>query len=218
MITLQQLVVIGAGGHAVSLSETIRAIGFKIAAFVDEFATSAGTFHGAPLLPVLPQNLEPTQMFALATGDNYIREKLMISVRRQLPGAHFPTLVHPSAIIARSSILGVGTVVLQGAIVGAYANVADGCLINSGAIVEHECRVESFASLGPGAKLGGGVTVGVRSAISIGAVVKHGIFIGENTVVGAASYVHSDLPPGVVAFGVPATIRRHRRPADPYLA
>jgi maltose O-acetyltransferase len=41
-----------------------------------------------------------------------------------------------------------------------------------------------------------------------GVIVCPGVTIGESTVVGAGSVVTGDLPAGVVAFGVPAKVRR----------
>jgi acetyltransferase-like isoleucine patch superfamily enzyme len=73
------------------------------------------------------------------------------------------------------------------------------------------------SSLAPGATLGGKVRIGLRSAISIGAVIKDGITIGEDCVVGASSYVNANLPGNCVAYGTPAKIVRSRSRADRYL-
>ncbi|MEY2959958.1 MAG: hypothetical protein RLZZ01_2526, partial [Actinomycetota bacterium] len=53
--------------------------------------------------------------------------------------------------------------------------------------------------------------------IFIWAVAKHGVTIGDDTVVGANSYVDRDLDGCLVAFGTPARTIRARRPADRYL-
>ncbi|MDO9484686.1 MAG: transferase, partial [Actinomycetota bacterium] len=92
-----------------------------------------------------------------------------------------------------------------------------GALLNTGCILEHESQLGDFASLAPRAVTGGRVSIGSRSAISIGAVLKHGLTIGEDTVVGGSSYVDRDLPSGVVAYGVPARVIRSRERGDAYL-
>jgi acetyltransferase-like isoleucine patch superfamily enzyme len=53
--------------------------------------------------------------------------------------------------------------------------------------------------------------------VSIGAVVKHGVVIGADSVLGANSYLHADLPGGRVAYGSPARVVRERRVGDRYL-
>ncbi|MEJ2582051.1 MAG: DapH/DapD/GlmU-related protein [Acidobacteriota bacterium] len=49
-----------------------------------------------------------------------------------------------------------------------------------------------------------GVTVG------IGASIVDSVTIGRNSVIGAGSVVTKDVPPGVVAYGVPARVVRRR--------
>ena len=72
-------------------------------------------------------------------------------------------------------------------------------------------------SIAPGATLGGNVRVGGGSAISLGVGVIHGITIGEDTVIGAGAVVVRDMPPGVVAYGVPARVIRTRARGERYL-
>ena len=52
------------------------------------------------------------------------------------------------------------------------------------------------------------ITVGDNVWLGGGEIVCPGVTIGDNTVVGAGSVVTRDLPPGVVAFGNPARVRR----------
>ena len=69
----------------------------------------------------------------------------------------------------------------------------------------------------PGAIVGGRLKIGARTAIGIGALIKHGITVGGDTVIGANSYVHTDLAGNVVAFGSPSRVVRPREPNEPYL-
>jgi maltose O-acetyltransferase len=48
------------------------------------------------------------------------------------------------------------------------------------------------------------VQIGSNVWIGSGAIILPGIRIGANTIVGAGAVVTSDLPPGVIAVGVPA--------------
>jgi len=47
------------------------------------------------------------------------------------------------------------------------------------------------------------------SSIGTSATILCGVTIGENAIVGAGSVVTKDIPPNVVAAGVPARVRRH---------
>ncbi|MHB1066471.1 MAG: acetyltransferase [Candidatus Nanopelagicales bacterium] len=213
----RKAVVVGAGGHAVSVAESIHASGLELVAFTSDDA-SVTTLLGRPVLREVPQShLDAGGIVVVAVGDNASRERAWRALADRLPLEQLPALVHSSAVVASNAQVGAGSVILQGAVVGSAARVGTGCLLNSGSILEHECVMEEFSSLAPGAVLGGRVRVGRRAAVSIGATVKHGLTIGEDTVVGAASYVHDSLPARVVAFGVPARVVRERREGDPYL-
>ena len=52
------------------------------------------------------------------------------------------------------------------------------------------------------------ITIGDNVWLGSGAVVCPGVTIGDDTVVGAGAVVTRDLPPGVVAVGVPAKVLR----------
>ena len=52
----------------------------------------------------------------------------------------------------------------------------------------------------------GPVHVGKNVWISVGVIVLHGVTIGENSVIGAASLVCEDVPPNVLAAGNPLRI------------
>ena len=212
-----QMLIIGAGGHAVSVAETVVAAGYELVAFVSNDAHGQEVL-GRPVLEEIPEShISGGGFLAIAIGDNSVRERVWHKLRASIDTDRFPTLIHPSASISQFAVIGAGTVVLQGAIVGSAAKVGVGCLLNSGSITEHECQLGDFSSLGPNSTLGGQVIIGPRSAISIGATVKHGVSIGADTVVGAQSYVYSDLDAEIVAFGIPARVQRSRQPTDSYL-
>jgi sugar O-acyltransferase (sialic acid O-acetyltransferase NeuD family) len=214
---VRDVIIIGAGGHAVSVAETVLASGLRIRAFVSE---SPGT---AELLgvPVVTPDSHPEQdsstLVVLAIGDNSQRERVWHRYIGIMGEDRFPSVIHPSASVSSLASVAPGTVILQGAIVGSAAHVGYACLINTGAVLDHESVLEDFASLAPGAVTGGRVRIGTRSAISIGAVLTHGISVGPDTVIGASSLVYRDIPGNVVAYGTPARVVRPREANDPYL-
>lgn len=62
--------------------------------------------------------------------------------------------------------------------------------------------------LAPGVTISGGVQIGSRVHIGTGAVVIQSLGIGQGAVVGAGAVVTRDIPDYVVAYGVPASVRR----------
>jgi maltose O-acetyltransferase len=63
-----------------------------------------------------------------------------------------------------------------------------------------------------GANRAAEVRIGERAWLAANVVVLPGVTIGPDVVVGAGSVVSRDLPAGVLASGVPATVRRTLRP------
>lgn len=133
------------------------------------------------------------------------------------PEADFPVLVHPSAFVSPSARLEEGSVVLAQAHVGPGAAIEAGALLNSGASLDHESIMRRFSSLGPGAFTAGGVELGERAMVGLGASLFQKVSLGADTVIGASSMVRHDVPANSVAFGTPSQVIRTRKIDDPYL-
>jgi UDP-perosamine 4-acetyltransferase len=140
----------------------------------------------------------------IAIGNNRIRMEKAALVRRE--GYELLSAVHPSAVVADSVTLGVGTVVMAGAIVNWDAQIGENVVLNTGCTIDHDCVIGDGAHVSPGANLGGDVIVRERAHIGIGAVILPGITIGADTIVGGGAVVTKDLPSGVTVVGVPARI------------
>jgi acetyltransferase-like isoleucine patch superfamily enzyme len=103
------------------------------------------------------------------------------------------------------------------AIIGPNTRIGKFCIVNSQASIDHDGLMLDFSSLAPAAILGGNVRIGTRSAICIGSVIKQNIFIGDDSIVGANSYLNKDLSNNQVAYGSPAKPIRTRTNSDDYL-
>jgi sugar O-acyltransferase (sialic acid O-acetyltransferase NeuD family) len=212
-----RLVIVGAGGHAISVANVAFSAGYSRIFFID-VAKRGSSLLGCPILGDI-SNLSALNEchFAIGVGDNAVRHRLANDLKLKYPDFVFPILIHPTGVVCTGASLGRGTVVMPGAVVGPQSEVGEFCLINTRASLDHDCRMQDFASLAPGAVTGGRVEIGLRSAISIGATVKHGITVGSDAVLGAASYLNKNLPCRVIAYGIPATVVRSRALGDPYL-
>ena len=58
--------------------------------------------------------------------------------------------------------------------------------------------------IAPGADLAARVSGGRGSWVGIGSVVREGVHIGSDVMIGAGSVVLHDIPDGALAYGVPA--------------
>ena len=204
-------VVLGGGGHALVLIDSIRESGLaKIEGALDADTSR----HGQKILevPILGGDdllgglaAAGVTHFAVGlggVGDNRPRERLfeLGCSCRLIP----LTVRHPSAVVSRWANIGVGCQLLPGSIVNAGAALGKNVIVNSGAIVEHDCIIGEHAHIATGARLASTVWVGSGAHVGAGATVRQRIRIGEGAIVGAGAVVVKDVDPGVVVAGVPA--------------
>jgi sugar O-acyltransferase (sialic acid O-acetyltransferase NeuD family) len=220
---VENIVLIGSSGHARVIIDIIERQGrYRIAGLIDSFrAIGEMTFDYAVLgaetdLPALSA-AHHLQGCLVAIGDNFVRERVVRTVRNLLPQLPFVTAIHPAAIIGRDSVIGPGTVVMAGAIINPAARIGESCIVNTRASLDHDCLMEAFSSLAPGVTTGGGCRIGSGAAVGIGATLRHGINIGNHSLIGAGAVVLDDVAANSIVYGVPARKVRDRQPGEQYL-
>jgi acetyltransferase EpsM len=139
-------------------------------------------------------------------GNN--KERLLLGDKLEADGLKFGNAIHNSTVIMESGEIGGGCMLLAHTVVNTGAKLGKHVIVNTGAIVEHDSIIKDGVQLGPGVSMGGRVVVEKSAFIGTGAVLAPRIRVGEGTVVGAGSVVVKDLPPSVLAYGVPARLIR----------
>ncbi len=137
-----------------------------------------------------------------AVGISTVRAEVDARLSPRLAG--WGRVVHASATVSTSAVVGDGAAVLAGAVVGTGARLGRHVIVNTGAIVEHDVVLGDFVQLSPGAILGGGVRVGPGAYIGLGAQIRDHVTIGANALVAMGAVVVSDVPDGARVRGVPA--------------
>jgi sugar O-acyltransferase (sialic acid O-acetyltransferase NeuD family) len=209
----ERLLIWGAGGHGKVVADLIRACGHELLGFVDSDGTKLGTVvePGGGVVVATEEDFlarlgagddlpDDADAVVVAVGRNDLRSHQLAALQARLARA----LCHPAATVSPSAVVERGSVVFAGAVINADARVGTGCIVNSGAIVEHDSVLETAVHVSPGAVLSGSVRVEAEAWIGAGAVVIEGITVGARTTVGAGAVVVRDLPPDVIAVGVPA--------------
>lgn len=191
-----KLIIIGAGGHARSVSrclnERMDFRGFFADPEYESVCPVTGTIADA-------LKLQAHACF-VAIGDNDVRCDLC--GRFASEGPLLVNIVSPNATVL-SEILGANVFVGHNAFVNAGALIGSGAIINSSVVIEHDCTIGPFSSLAPGVVVGGGVTIGRGCEIGLGAMIRDHVTIGDNAVVGMGSVVTKDIPAKAVGFGNP---------------
>lgn len=205
---------IGAGGHARVLEETLNEVGFELAGFIAPSAEGSRLSEGVEWLGTDQELLAegPAEVLLIngigSAGHTAARQAVFENYKKA--GFEFLQIVSETANIAESAGLVEGVQVLAGAIINTDAFIDDNTIVNTGAIVEHHTKVGPNCHVATGAKLCGDVTVGAGTHIGAGATVIQGVKIGSKCIIGAGAVVITDVPDDHTAVGVPAKIRPNK--------
>jgi len=215
MTLSSDIVIWGGRGHAKVLRDTLELAGHRIVAIIDNNLdlpspfSDLRIFYGEMGLRefIKTSNHEKNEesfgaVVAIGGANGQARADCYELVEKI--GLRIEMVLHPSAVIARSAELGIGTQILGGAFVGSAVKLGDFCIVNSGAIVDHDCLLGRGVHIAPGAVVTGEIEIGNFSFIGANATVLPGCKIGANVIVGAGSVVTRDIPNGVTVLGTPA--------------
>ena len=110
-----------------------------------------------------------------------LRKRIFISLKES--GLQIPNIIHPSASVEPSVILGEGNQIMQGAIVGSNVKIGNNCIINSGCIISHDTIIGDNVHIAPGGIIAGGVIIKDDTTIGMGCTIFLGLTIGKNVII-----------------------------------
>lgn len=209
----KDIVILGGPGDGLGVASFIESLislkkeKINLLGFLDDF--TEGEIYGYPILGKLGDALSLSQennIFFLSAilkvKHSYSRSKLLESLN--IPLSKFITIIHPTATIARSAKIGLGTVI--GPYVNIMPNVTIGnhCSIRASANIGHDCTLEDFCYVGPNATLAGRTKMKTGAHLGPNACVLEFKTIGSYSVVGIGSSVVKDVNEFDVVFGCPA--------------
>lgn len=206
------LVILGGGGHARVLADTLLQLGRPLLGYTapadgGELAPGVawlgddGWLEGQP-----PAGLALVNGLG-TTGRGNPRQALFSHWTAR--AYRFATVIHPQAILpGQPPRLGQGVQLLAGAVLGPGVTLGNDCLVNTRAVVEHDCRLGDHVHLATGAILCGGCAVGDGVHVGAGAVVIQGIQIGYGAIIAAGAVVTENVEPLTLIAGVPGKVKR----------
>jgi sugar O-acyltransferase (sialic acid O-acetyltransferase NeuD family) len=196
-VSVDDIVLLGAGGHAISCIDVIEQAGsWRIIGLLAAAPEVGRTVFGYRVIGTDAElsALAGRHVHALVCVGQIdspaARVRLYEAAVRS--GWRMPTIVSPRACVSRHATLGEGTIVMHGAVVNAGAVVGSNCIVNSDALVEHGAAVGDHCHVSTGARINGEARVGKGSFIGSGAVIRERASIGEGCVIGMGQLVLAD--------------------------
>lgn len=159
------LLIIGAGGHGRVVAEIAEDCGYENIAFLDDNNEIA-----IGKIADIEKYAGRYQYACVGIGNNKLRSELIS--RMEKIGYKLPALIHPTAYVSKSAIIGESTVVEPSAIINANAVVGKGCIISLGAIVDHDAIIENYVHVNAGAIVGAGVGIQSYTKLESGKVIE----------------------------------------------
>ncbi len=204
----KRLLIIGAGGHGrvvADCAEQLKQyddIAFLDDCFDEQNEASQVSSHWSIIGKVeLWQHYLAGTDFIVAFGNNELRLNTHHSL--VAGGANVICVIHPQAVVSQYASIGLGSVVLAGAVINVDSIIGEACIINTSASVDHDCQIANGSHISPNVSLAGGVTVGELSWLGIGSIVIQYLHIAANCQVGAGGVVIKSLEQAGVYVGNP---------------
>jgi len=195
---MNKIIIIGAGGHAKSCLDVIELEGrYKIAGFIDKNESNSVDLFGYPIigtdddLPQLRGKYENALISVGQISSSSVRTKLfkfLIELDYQLP-----VIVSPRAYVSSKSKVGMGTIIMNDAMININAQIGQNCIINNKALVEHDATIGNHCHIATRATVNGDVNIGNECFIGSGTVINQSISIGNKAVIGSGVVIKTNI-------------------------
>lgn len=161
----KSLLIIGAGGHGQVVKEVAEALGYEKIAFLDDNSVEAiGKIADSKSF------VQEYQAAFVGIGNNKFRNELLQRLEQE--GFEIPALLHPTAYISKTAVIGKGTAVEPKAVVNANSRVGLGCIISVGAIVDHDVVLEECVHVNAGAICNAGSRIKAFTKVDTGEIIQ----------------------------------------------
>lgn len=199
----KDVIILGAGGHAKVIANIIEESGDNVVGFLDDNKEIKGKiiYNNKHVMGTFKDiDKYKNLLFIIGIGSNQVRK--MINDKYIL---NYYTAIHPTAIISKDVKIGVGSVVMAGAIINPGTIIGKHCVINTKASIDHDNTIEDFVHLSPGVTLAGTVNIKELTWIGTSATIINNITIEKNNIIGAGAVVVKNIDDTNKTFvGVPA--------------
>ena len=195
---MDEIILVGAGGHARSCVDVIELSGhFKIAGLVEKDHTNSQENLGYPIIGTDDDLLDLRRDYevALVTVGQIKSAATRVRLFDMLNDLKYklPVIVSPRSHVSPHCKIGASTIIMHDVIVNANAKVGKNCIINNKVLIEHDAVVGDHCHIATGAIVNGEVNVGSESFIGSGVVTKQSVGIGSRCVIGAGTVIKTDV-------------------------
>ncbi len=184
-----ELIIIGAGGHAKSVASIAKSLNFNVIGYLDDFSNASyviGKLSNINLYKHLP--------FAFGIGGiNNLIYRFEILQNLKKFWHLFINLISPYALCSENLKIGIGNTIHPFVFINSDVQIGNFCIINTRATIEHDCIIGDNVHISTSAVLNGNVKIGNHVFIGSGSLIKNNVQIADNIIIGMGSVVLNDL-------------------------
>ena len=141
-------------------------------------------------------------------NDPFVRKNLILKVKEN-KNIKFPKIISSHSIVSNYIEWGEGCIIsMTGVTISVNCSLGDFVFVSGGTRIGHDASIGEYTTLFSNITISGGVSVGSNCVIGSGAIIMPKRNIGDGSIIGAGTLVSKDIPPNVIAAGVPARIIR----------
>lgn len=207
---MQNIIIVGAGSFGRELccwlEDIVAGKPMRIGGFLDDTRAPAEALNAQypyPLLGAIDSYaVRQDDVFVIAIADP--PAKLRIAAALLEKGATFLTVVHPTAVLARTARLGQGVIVCPFALVSADSSVGDFVTINSYSSIGHDAQVAQGCTLSCHVDITGHTQIDEGVFFGSGATVLPKVQVGAQARIGAGTVIMRKVAPGSTMYAMPA--------------
>lgn len=197
-----KLILIGAGGYAKSVIDSIDEKKYQIYGFIDDI--KSGLHLGLPIFSDNIENFENKEeyVYFISIGDNDKRKYWYDKIIEY--NLKIINVIDKTAILASDITYGRGIFIGKAAIINSDVRIGENVIINTKALVEHGGRIGNHSNISTNATLNGDVVVGNKCMVGSSSVVNGQLRIGDNSIIGSGAVVINNVDDNIVVAGIPA--------------
>ena len=205
---VKELIIVGAGGcgrEVLQWAKDVNKVSEKwvIKGFIDDDPCALDTLECShkiigSISDWLPS---PEEVFACGLGGPGSKKKVVELLKSR--NAVFTSVIHPTAILADTAVLGEGVIVYPSAFISCNTKLGDFVTLLMSAL-GHDASVGDYTTISAFCDITGHVEVGRSVFMGSHVTIIPSMTIGDEAFLGAGSVVVNPIKPGVKVMGNPA--------------
>jgi sugar O-acyltransferase (sialic acid O-acetyltransferase NeuD family) len=207
---VKKLLIYGAGGFGIEVLQYVRdeikrGWPYELIGFIDDYVVAGSSVDHCPVVGSSESLYETEAEIVIALGEPDYRRRIHEWAKQR--NIALATLVHSTAYVAPTAIVGEGTIVAPHAMIAAHARIGSNVVLNVYSSVGHESSLGNSTVAAPYSAVLGRTHVGCCVLLATRATILPNLKVGDFSKVSAHSLVTREVGSHCLANGNPARSR-----------